>query len=140
MDIKIESPAALEEAAARFVEAVGDKRHFAFRGEMGVGKTTFISALCKVLGMVDEASSPTFSIVNEYWDGEGKPAVYHFDFYRIESPEEAMDLGLDNYYESGCWCLMEWPERVDAFLPDDVVDVTLREEEDGSRVLHIEGD
>lgn len=133
MEITVNDIAGLDRAAEEFAAAIGDRRHFAFHGSMGAGKTTFIAALCRVLGMDDEASSPTFSIVNEYHSAEGGAPVYHFDFYRIETPEEALDLGLDDYFESDSLCLMEWPENVEPLLPDDLVDVTIEELLDGSR-------
>lgn len=134
MKIKIEDIEGLPEAAARFAEAMGNSRHFAFHAPMGAGKTTFISALCRRLGAVDEVSSPTFSIVNEY-AVDGALPVYHFDFYRIETPEEAMDMGLPDYWDSGSVCLMEWPENVADFLPDDTVDVEIAVLPDGSREI-----
>lgn len=134
MKIKIEDIEGLPEAAARFAEAMGSSRHFAFHAPMGAGKTTFISALCRRLGAVDEVSSPTFSIVNEY-AVDGDLPVYHFDFYRIETPEEAMDMGLSDYWDSGCVCLMEWPENVADFLPEDTIDVEIAVLPDGSREI-----
>lgn len=119
------------EAAAEFLRTLGDRRHVAFNAPMGAGKTTFISALCRVLGATDEASSPTFSIINEYEAPEGN--VYHFDFYRIESVEETIDLGLDDYFDSGLLCLMEWPEKVEGFMPDDTLYVTISVGDDGRR-------
>ncbi|MDE7414087.1 MAG: tRNA (adenosine(37)-N6)-threonylcarbamoyltransferase complex ATPase subunit type 1 TsaE [Muribaculaceae bacterium] len=136
MKIKIENIDKIDEAAARFLSEIGDRRHLAFHAPMGAGKTTFISALCRSLGMEDEATSPTFSIVNEYRGGEGgRQRVYHFDFYRIETPEETLDLGLDDYFDSEWLCLMEWPENVEDFLPDDVTDVYIEVNGDGSRVV-----
>ena len=146
MEIRIKSIEDLGEAARVFARGMGDRRHFAFRGGMGAGKTTFIAALCRTLGCEDEATSPTFSIVNEYRadppadDSGNMPSapggrVYHFDFYRIESREETLDLGLDDYFDSGCICLMEWPENVEDFLPDDTVDVRIDVADDGERTL-----
>ena len=134
MEIKIQGTDDLQRAAKQFVEEMGDARHFAFHAPMGAGKTTFISALCEVMGAEDEASSPTFSLVNEY-AVPGKKPIYHFDFYRIESPAEAMDMGLDDYWDSGALCLMEWPENVEGFLPEDTIDLTIEVLEDGSRLL-----
>lgn len=133
MEIRVNDIAGLEDAAREFAASIGSHRHFAFHGNMGAGKTTFIAALCRVMGMEDEATSPTFSIVNEYHGG-GK-RVYHFDFYRIETPEETLDLGLDDYFDSGDICLMEWPENVEAFMPEDVVDVNLEVLHDGTRLI-----
>ena len=99
------------------------------------GKTTFSSALCRVLGVAEDAvSSPTFALVNEYRTRTGEP-VYHFDFYRIESVAEALDIGFYEYIDSGCLCLMEWPENVEGLLPEDTLHVDIAVAEDGSRVL-----
>lgn len=125
----------LPEAAREFASAMGDRKHFAFHAPMGAGKTTFISELCRALGAIDEASSPTFSIVNEYALENGGAPIYHFDFYRIESDAEALDMGLLDYWESDSICLMEWPENVEAFLPDDVVDVEIAVDAEGGRTL-----
>lgn len=124
----------LPAAAYMFIKEAGDKRIFAFDAPMGAGKTTFISELCRALGCIDEANSPTFSIINEYWRETGLP-VYHFDFYRIESDAEALDLGLDDYFDSGSYCFMEWPERVENFLPEETIYVSITPQPDGSRLL-----
>lgn len=134
MEIEIRNIDELPAAAEKFLKAMGDRRHFAFHAPMGAGKTTFISELCKAMGAEDEASSPTFSIVNEYAVSGQKP-IYHFDFYRIESVEELLDMGLDDYWDSGAVCLMEWPENALDFLPEDTVDVNIEVREDGSRVI-----
>lgn len=135
MEIKINSLEELPEAAARFISSWGDRRLFAFDAPMGAGKTTFIAELCRRLGCLDEVSSPTFSIVNEYWREDGKKPVYHFDFYRIDSMEEALDLGLDDYFDSGAVCFMEWPEKVEEFLPEETVTVRIEPQPDGSRKI-----
>lgn len=144
MEIKIQNTEALDAAAARFVEAMQGRRHFAFHAPMGGGKTTFIAALTAALGSLDEANSPTFSIVNEYavaGERSGKTAgdskIYHFDFYRVETDEELLDMGLDDYWDSGSVCLIEWPENAEGFLPDDVVDVNISVLADNSRLLTI---
>lgn len=135
MEITIESPENIREAARRFLAVVGNTRHFAFDAPMGAGKTTFISALCRELGMEEEASSPTFSIINEYRSADGHDTVYHFDFYRIESPEEALDMGLDDYFDSDSRCFIEWPENIGALLPDDTLRVAIRINPDNTRTL-----
>lgn len=148
MEIRVENIADLDAAAREFLKAIGDRRHVAFHARMGAGKTTFISAICKALGMEDEATSPTFSIVNEYHAASGgrddglaggsnlvPDRIYHFDFYRIETPEETLDLGLDDYFDSGALCLMEWPENVEYFLPEDTLDVYIDVDEKGVRVI-----
>lgn len=140
MEIKIKTTEDLGRAAERFLEATAGVRHIAFHAGMGAGKTTFIAAICAVMRMEDEATSPTFSIVNEYQgsDADGKlRKIYHFDFYRIETPEETLDLGLDDYFDSDSLCLMEWPENVADFLPDDTLHVDIRVEDDGARTVVI---
>jgi tRNA threonylcarbamoyladenosine biosynthesis protein TsaE len=102
---------------------------------MGAGKTTFTTAVCKALGVQEDAiSSPTFAIVNEYRGGKGQP-IYHFDFYRIERPEEALDIGLYDYLDSGDLCLMEWPENIEGLLPEETLKVNIQVNADGSRTL-----
>jgi len=113
---------------------MGDKRVFAFYGKMGVGKTTFIKAVCEVLGVTDVINSPTFSIVNEYVDAEGR-SIFHFDFYRLKLAKEAFDIGFEDYVYSGNLCLMEWPEIVESLLPDGTVRVQIVEQLDGSRLI-----
>ncbi|MBD5207861.1 MAG: tRNA (adenosine(37)-N6)-threonylcarbamoyltransferase complex ATPase subunit type 1 TsaE [Bacteroidales bacterium] len=140
MEIQIQDIEHLGPAARKFLEALGHRRHVAFNAPMGAGKTTFIAAICRELGMEDEASSPTFSIINEYHpapEAKDSKMIYHFDFYRIESPEETLDLGLDDYFDSDSLCLMEWPENVADFLPEDVVGVSIRVNDDGSRTIVI---
>lgn len=134
MEIIIENIDRLPEAAARFIERMGDDKLFAFYGEMGAGKTTFISEVCRQLGADDDSGSPTFSIINEYVGRDGNP-IYHFDFYRLESPQEALEIGAEDYFYSGNLCLMEWPERIGTLLPEETVRVELEVLPDGQRVL-----
>lgn len=137
--ISIPSLDALPEAAREFMAQMGDATVFAFYGEMGAGKTTFIRALTKALGVDgDEANSPSFSIINEYRSDTTAELIYHFDLYRLESLDEALDIGVEDYFDSGALCLIEWPERIDDILPDDTVKVTVVELSDGSRELRIE--
>jgi len=125
----------LERAAREFLESIGNHTLIAFYAPMGAGKTTFTTAICKVLGVKEDAiSSPTFAIVNEYRSGNGEP-VYHFDFYRIERPEEALDIGLYDYLDSGNLCLMEWPENIEALLPEETLRVHISVNPDGSRTV-----
>lgn len=136
--IKIESLANIEAAAKEFVSHMGDDTVFAFYGEMGAGKTTFINALCRVLGVEDDVTnSPSFSIVNEYRSDTTAELIYHFDLYRLENAEEAFDIGIEDYFDSGALCLLEWPERIEEILPFDTVKVTLRVNDDDSRELVI---
>lgn len=132
--IHIPNTDALPAAAAQFLQAIGNAKLLAFYGQMGVGKTTFVKALCDAMGVEDVVNSPTFAIVNEYTDAQGE-AVYHFDFYRIKKHAELFDLGFENYLDSGCFCLMEWPELVEELLPQDTLRVTITEQADGSRML-----
>jgi tRNA threonylcarbamoyladenosine biosynthesis protein TsaE len=114
----------LEKVADALVRFAGDQRILAFFGEMGAGKTTFIRSLCERLGVQGPVTSPTFSIVNEYL-GEHGCRVYHFDFYRLKQEQEAIEIGLEEYLESGEWCLLEWPEKVLNLLPKPRIDVRL---------------
>ena len=127
----------INEAAAEFLKKLGDKRIVAFYGSMGAGKTTFIKAICDVLGVTDTVNSPTFAIVNEYLAASGD-SVYHFDFYRIKKIEEAYDFGYEDYFYSGNLCLIEWPELIEELLPEDTVRVKIEEIEGGERELTID--
>ncbi|MBQ9185464.1 MAG: tRNA (adenosine(37)-N6)-threonylcarbamoyltransferase complex ATPase subunit type 1 TsaE [Bacteroidales bacterium] len=133
--IEIPSLAALPDAAERFLKEIGDNRLIAFYAPMGAGKTTFTTALCHILGVRDDAvSSPTFAIVNEYKAASGD-MVYHFDFYRISRLEEALDIGLYDYLDSGNLCLMEWPENIEPLLPEETLKVSISVNPDGTRII-----
>lgn len=136
MQIKIESLDDIHAAAKKFVGQLGKGRVFAFYGKMGAGKTTFIKAVCEVLGVSDVITSPTFAIVNEYTTEDGEP-IYHFDFYRIKKIEEVYDMGYEDYFYSGRLCLLEWPELVEDLLPDDAVKVHIEAHDDGTRTVDI---
>ena len=128
----------LERAAKAFLEAIGQNTLIAFYAPMGAGKTTFTTALCKALGVQEDAvSSPTFAIVNEYRGSLGQP-IFHFDFYRIENPAEALDIGLYDYLDSGCLCFMEWPENIEGLLPEETLKVSISAQPDGSRLVNWE--
>jgi tRNA threonylcarbamoyladenosine biosynthesis protein TsaE len=114
----------LDGIALTLLNANPKTRVFLFDGEMGAGKTTFINALCDVLGVVENTGSPTYSIVNEYAGREGQ-VIYHFDFYRIKNLEEAIDMGFEEYLDSGAYCLIEWPEKVTPLLPPDSLYVSI---------------
>ncbi len=125
----------LGRAAKAFLEEIGEHTLVAFYAPMGAGKTTFTTAVCKALGVEEDAiSSPTFAIVNEYRGREGRP-IFHFDFYRIDNPAEALDIGLYDYLDSGCLCLMEWPENIEGLLPEETLKVSISVQPDGSRLL-----
>ena len=134
-EIHIAGLADLDRAAGEFLDAIGEARLVAFYAPMGAGKTTFTTALCKELGVREDAvSSPTFAIVNEYRTAAGEP-LFHFDFYRIEHLEEALDIGLYDYLDSGCLCLIEWPENIEPLLPEETLRVRIAVGADGSRTL-----
>ncbi len=113
-------------AAKKLLETFSDKKIFAVNGQMGAGKTTFIKAICSEIGVKDNITSPTFSIVNEYLSDNGEK-IYHFDFYRIKSINEAYDLGYEDYFYSNAFCFIEWPEKIAELIPNDcvVVNITL---------------
>ena len=129
------SPDDLQLVARSLLKRHPNKRVFAFYAPMGAGKTTFIRALCHRLGAMDNVASPTFAIINEYLADSGQP-VYHFDFYRIKKPEEAMDIGSEEYFYSGAYCFIEWPELIEGILPDEAVKVQITvDEETGNRIF-----
>jgi tRNA threonylcarbamoyladenosine biosynthesis protein TsaE len=136
MKFTIESLEKINEVAKAFLDKYSDKTVIAMHGDMGVGKTTFVKAVCEVLGMEDEANSPSFAIVNEYRGKE--KTIYHFDFYRIERPEEAFDFGYEEYFYSGNMCFIEWPEKIEGLLPDDCLVMRFSENEDGVRTIEVE--
>lgn len=125
----------LDRAAGTFLREIGDHTLIAFYAPMGAGKTTFTTAVCKALGVREDAvSSPTFAIVNEYRAASGEP-VYHFDFYRIGKVSEALDIGFYDYIDSGALCLMEWPENIEEILPEETLKVHISVLPDESRLL-----
>ena len=135
MNWTIQSLADLPQAAGEFLQALGDRRVVAFQGKMGAGKTTFIKALCEQLGICDMVNSPTFSIVNEYTDADGQTLAYHFDLYRLKSVAEALDMGAEDYFYSGRYCFIEWPDVADALLPDNCAEASIEEADNGTRIL-----
>lgn len=128
----------IREAAREFIAAMDNRTVFAFYGDMGAGKTTFIKALCEELGVEDVINSPTFAIINEYRSGDTGELIYHFDFYRIRKLSEAEDIGTEDYFYSGALCFIEWPEKIAELLPADTVAVRIAENADGSRTLTVE--
>lgn len=122
--------------ARKFVSCMGDKKVFAFIGGIGVGKTTFIKEICDVLGVKDMVNSPTFSIINEYYAEFLDSYIYHFDFYRIENIKEAINIGIEDYLESGELCFMEWADRIESVLPKETMFVNIEERLDGLRNIN----
>ncbi len=131
---QINSIEELQGAARELLDTFKEERIFAFYGKMGAGKTTFIKTICRTLGSVDNITSPTFALVNEY-DTPSSGSVFHFDFYRIKNIEEALDIGFDDYIYSNSYCLMEWPEKIEELLPADLVKVTITESDPGTRYI-----
>ena len=127
----------LNAAAHRLLGNGRERSVWLFRGDMGAGKTTLIQALCRVLGVISNVQSPTFSIVNEYTTHEGH-SVYHFDCYRLRNEAEALDIGIEEYFDSGDYCFIEWPERITSLWPATYYQVTLSVNADGSRTIETE--
>jgi len=137
-EITIKNLDDIDRAAKEFLSGIGNNKIIAFYARMGAGKTTFTTALCRLLGVKEDAvSSPTFAIVNEYRDASGEP-VFHFDFYRITRLSEALDIGFYDYVDSGYLCLIEWPENIEDILPEETLKVTIRVNPDESRTLEWE--
>ncbi|MBQ5980071.1 MAG: tRNA (adenosine(37)-N6)-threonylcarbamoyltransferase complex ATPase subunit type 1 TsaE [Bacteroidales bacterium] len=137
-EITIKNLDDIDRAAKEFLSGIGNNKIIAFYAPMGAGKTTFTTALCRLLGVKEDAvSSPTFAIVNEYRDASGEP-VFHFDFYRITKLSEALDIGFYDYVDSGYLCLIEWPENIEDILPEETLKVTIRVNPDESRTLEWE--
>ena len=133
--IIINDLAHIDEAADEFLKAIGSRKLVAFYAPMGAGKTTFTTALCNRLGVErDAVSSPTFAIVNEYRTASDE-SIFHFDFYRIRNNAEALDIGLYEYLDSGCLCLMEWAENISELLPEETMSANISVGEDGTRIL-----
>ncbi|MCL1942285.1 MAG: tRNA (adenosine(37)-N6)-threonylcarbamoyltransferase complex ATPase subunit type 1 TsaE [Candidatus Azobacteroides sp.] len=126
----------IKKVARDFINMMGERTVFAFKGNMGAGKTTFIKAICEELGVADVINSPTFAIVNEYRSKTGE-LIYHFDFYRINKIEEAYDFGYEDYFYSGALCFIEWPEKIESILPADCVFVSITENDNGSRSITV---
>jgi tRNA threonylcarbamoyladenosine biosynthesis protein TsaE len=126
----------IEKAAQQFLDATSGRKVFAFHGEMGAGKTTFITSVCKQLGVEDVVSSPTFSIINQYKNNTGQ-TIYHLDLYRLKDEEEAIMAGVEDCFYSGHYCFTEWPEKTPGLLPDDTVHCFLTLAGNDSRKLQI---
>ena len=135
--IRITSEEELPQVAEAVLAVTGQRTVVVFRGEMGAGKTTLIREIAAQLGCTDTVTSPTFAIVNQY-KGTDDRTVYHFDFYRIEDLREAYDFGYEEYFYSGDLCLVEWPERIEPLLPDEVVTVRIAVDNETTRTFDIE--
>ncbi len=129
----------LDQLSEVALEVISNAKHkiLLFYGEMGVGKTTLIKEIFKQLKVEDNVSSPTFSLVNEYHTTENA-IVYHFDFYRIDDEEEALDMGVEEYFYSDRWCLVEWPNKIENLLPLESVKITISTDQDQLRTIQLE--
>src|ERR1035437_31314 len=136
MQITINKLSELPVAAEQLLQNYADKKIFAFYGAMGAGKTTFIKVICETLGVTDMISSPTFSIVNEYRSSKGKK-IFHFDFYRIKSLNEAYDMGYEDYFYSNAYCFIEWPEKIEELLPENYVKVAITQKGEERTIVFI---
>jgi tRNA threonylcarbamoyladenosine biosynthesis protein TsaE len=127
----------IDATAKKLITLAGEHKLWCFYGEMGAGKTTLIRAICKTFGVTGEVTSPTFSLVNEYRTSTGQ-TIYHFDFYRIRSIEEAYDIGYEDYFYSGHTCLIEWPEKIGELLGGEpVLNLTLARTSPSSRSITV---
>lgn len=136
MQFIVDKVADLAAAAERMIAQYPQERIFLFYGHMGAGKTTFINALCAALEVQDSTSSPTFSIVNEYASAHGP--LFHFDFYRLNDESEALDLGYEEYFYSGNYCFVEWPEKIENLLPSHYLKITIEAIDNQSRSITVE--
>jgi tRNA threonylcarbamoyladenosine biosynthesis protein TsaE len=125
----------IQEAAEKFLATAGHKKIFAFHGEMGAGKTTFIHALCEAMGVKGSISSPTFSIINQYTTADGN-TIYHMDLYRLKNENEAINAGVEDCLFSGDTCLVEWPEKAAGIFPDDTIHLSLTLIDSNTRKLN----
>lgn len=136
IELKIDSLSELDHVAEQIIENLADRTVVLFRGGMGAGKTTLISRIVAQLGAEDTVTSPTFALVNQYQGSDR--LIYHFDFYRIDRVEEVFDLGYEEYFYSGELCLVEWPEKIEVLIPEDVMTVSIEVDDDESRVFKID--
>ena len=124
----------INEVANELIQKVPSKI-ICFHGEMGAGKTTLIKAIVRQLGSIGEASSPTFGIVNEYQGQKGQVLAYHFDFYRLNDENEALDLGIEDYFNTDVWIFMEWAEKIKSLIPPDATEIVIKVIDESSRKL-----
>ncbi len=134
MKIVVKNKRYLPSAVRKLLEHTGESRIFAFYGSMGAGKTTIIKAICEFLGASGVASSPSFTLVNEYRTQAGE-SLYHIDFYRIKNISEVFDLGIEEYLYGGCYCFMEWPELAEEVLPEKTVKVRISVGKNEERII-----
>jgi tRNA threonylcarbamoyladenosine biosynthesis protein TsaE len=134
--LSIQSLSELPSAASTIINNADSQKIFLFYGDMGAGKTTLIKAMCENMGVTEPVTSPTFSIVNEY---QGKTSkIYHFDFYRLKNETEALDMGYEEYFYSGAYCFIEWPEKIPSLLPEHYTRIKINVTNDNSRQIMVE--
>jgi tRNA threonylcarbamoyladenosine biosynthesis protein TsaE len=136
MELLVNNLDELDATAVSILSFSPNTRVFVFYGEMGAGKTTLIKSLCRELGVTDNISSPTFAIVNEYRAVNN--TIYHFDFYRLKTETEAMDMGFEEYLYTGNYCFIEWPEKIPGLLPDSYISIKIQVVADGGRNITVE--
>ncbi len=127
----------IDSAARKLIDLAGEEKIWVFKGEMGAGKTTLIKALARTLEILDQVSSPTFGIVNHY-ENQHQEEFFHFDFYRIDDPMEALDIGIEEYFYSGNYCWLEWAERIGSFLPEQFFLIEITTDSPEQRTLNIQ--
>ena len=126
----------MSNSAAKILEYARDQKIWLFRGSMGAGKTTLIKSICDLLGIIDETSSPTFSLVNVY-ENSSAQTFYHFDFYRIEKENEALDIGAEEYFYSGDYCFIEWPEKIPNLIPEEYLQISIKLGAENRRIVQL---
>jgi tRNA threonylcarbamoyladenosine biosynthesis protein TsaE len=136
VQLSVNSLSQLPQAAEAILANSAGNKIFLFYGEMGAGKTTLIKVLCEILGVNEQATSPTFSIVNEYIGRDSR--IFHFDFYRLKNQTEALDMGYEEYFYSGAYCFIEWPEKIPDLLPDHYTTIRIKVLDSNSRSVSIE--
>jgi tRNA threonylcarbamoyladenosine biosynthesis protein TsaE len=136
VQLSVNSLSQLPQAAEAILANSAGNKIFLFYGEMGAGKTTLIKVLCETLGVTEQATSPTFSIVNEYIGRDSR--IFHFDFYRLKNQTEALDMGYEEYFYSGAYCFIEWPEKIPDLLPDHYTTIRINVLDSNSRSISIE--
>ncbi len=142
MELVLKSLDELSDVGSRLLEAVGERRKITFQGEIGAGKTTLIKVLCSLLGVEEPVTSPTFSLINQYLvTQQDSPIsgqmVCHIDLYRLKTPQEALDIGIEDYLYDDQYCFIEWPELIESLLPEDTVRISIQHMPDNSRKLSI---
>lgn len=137
MKLHLQSLTELPQIAKEITVFAKEYKIWEFDGEMGAGKTTLIKAICKELGIEENVSSPTFSIVNEYLSNNNN-TIYHFDFYRIQDEEEAFDMGVEEYFESGNHCFLEWAELIPSYLPEERLKISIQIIENDERIINLQ--